>query len=181
MPNNVRWDNSTLRFTFSLIRNTASFVSDLKMWTFGWNYTISHSRSYLIIIISICILKVSLAYKCIYIYILIKNIIFCCKINNNMENDKIWMKKTLPWWTPNNGWTALTFPWHTHHYYYSRETTGLTNNEPSLCEQAEKTTTFNVIYSKETSTVKPAHVVTCIKQTTVLRGHHFLVLSYELN
>jgi hypothetical protein len=37
-----------------------------------------------------------------------------------MENDEKWMKKTLPWWTPNNGWTALTFPWHTHHYYYSR-------------------------------------------------------------
>ena len=34
-------------------------------------------------------------------------------------------------------------------------------------------------------TVKPAHVVTCIKQSPVLKGHPFLVLlekiGYELN
>ena len=35
----------------------------------------------------------------------------------------------------------------------------------------------NITTKDESSTVKPAHVVTYIKQSPVLKGHFFLVLS----
>jgi len=34
----------TLWFKFSFIRNSASLVSDLGIWTLGWNCAISHSN-----------------------------------------------------------------------------------------------------------------------------------------
>jgi hypothetical protein len=49
----VRWDNSILWFTFSFIRNSASLVSDLKMWAIRWNCPISQYWPWLITIISL--------------------------------------------------------------------------------------------------------------------------------
>ena len=46
------WDNFTICFTFSFVRHSTSFASDLQIWTLRWNCPISHSRSWLSIIIS---------------------------------------------------------------------------------------------------------------------------------
>ena len=46
------WDNFTICFTFSFVRHSTSFASDLQIWTLRWNCSISHSRSWLSIIIS---------------------------------------------------------------------------------------------------------------------------------
>jgi hypothetical protein len=61
----VRRDNSTISFTFSVIRILVSLVSDLKVWILWWNCPISHSRPWLIITNN-----VQLNCRCMYMYIL---------------------------------------------------------------------------------------------------------------